>query len=830
MARTDPLQRYNEMRNFKKTREPKGVRGSTQGNSFVVQKHEATRLHFDFRLELDGVLKSWAVTKGPSLNPEDKRLAVRTEDHPMAYGGFEGTIPHDEYGGGTVMLWDEGTWEPLPGKDPRKTIEEGHLHFFLHGHRMKGEWLLVRMKPRPKEKSENWLLRKIDDREAGGSGDLVDREITSVASGRSMAEIAKGDQVWHSDKAVAKTDPQQETKGIRRITAKPRKGSGKLPAFRPPQLATLVDGVPTGLGWIHEVKYDGYRALVATGGGKAKAYTRTGLDWSHEFAEIVDAIAALNLPTALLDGEIVALDKDGKPSFSLLQDTLKDGRIPLAYFAFDLLSEGGKDLTKLTNLERKERLAALLRNATAPIHFADHVDKGERLFDALCGAGYEGIISKKADAPYAGKRTRNWLKVKCTARQEFLIIGWTESDKARGFKSLLLGIMIGDTLHYAGKVGTGFTAQRIDELLARMDPLARKTPPAEVPRTATRGAHWITPKLVAEVAYTETTAPLGQGGVLRHPSFVGLRDDKPARDVKPERAASAKHPEPFGVMVSNPDRVIFPEIGITKGELAEYYAALAEPILRFAANRPISLVRCPQGRAKQCFFQKHDAGTFGDAVHHVPIREKDGDTADYLYVTDGEGIVSCVQMGAIEFHGWGASVADVEHPDRMVFDLDPDEGVNFEGVKKAARVVNDELAALGLASEPMLSGGKGVHIVSRLDGSRDWEGVKDFASRFARALAQANPDLFTANMKKAERKGRIFLDWLRNQRGATAVLPFTVRARPNAPVAMPVSWTELETITSPAAWTIADRETIATRAATKAIRAWGSRAQPLPDF
>ena len=829
MARADPLQRYNEMRDFKKTREPKGVRGKKTGNSFVVQKHAATRLHYDFRLELDGVLKSWAVTKGPSLNPEDKRLAVRTEDHPMAYGGFEGTIPEDEYGGGTVMLWDEGTWEPVPGKDPSKTIDEGHLHFHLHGKRMKGEWLLVRMKPRGKEKRENWLLRKIDDEFAGGSGDLVDREITSIVSGRSMAEIAKGDAIWHSDKAEAKKDPQQETKGVKRKPAK-KVARGTLAKFSPPQLATLVDSVPEGPDWIHEVKYDGYRCLIATGGGKVMAYTRTGLDWSEKFAPIVSAFEALDMPSALIDGEVVVLDDKGKPSFGRLQDALKDGDAPLAYFAFDLIEVGGKSLVGLGNRERKQRLEELLSEAGAsdPIHYAEHVGKGEKLFEALCGEGYEGIISKRADAPYRGRRTKSWLKVKCTCRQEFIIIGWSTSDKARGFKSLLLGVTIDGLLHYAGKAGTGFTMARIDELLAKLKPLERKTAPADVPKVAARGAHWVSPKLVAEIAYAETTAPLGQGGVLRHPSFLGLRDDKPAEDVEPEIAVPIEDPDHFGITISNADRVIYPEAHITKGQLADYYAAMAEPILRFTANRPISLVRCPQGRAKQCFFQKHDSGSFGDAVKHVPIREKDGDIADYLYVDSGEGLLACVQMGAIEFHGWGSLADDVEHPDRMVFDLDPDAGLDFGDVKKAALVLKKELEALGLTSEPMLSGGKGVHLVTMLDQKADWVQVKDFASRFARALAEAKPEMFTANMKKAERKGRIFLDWLRNQRGATAVLPFTVRARENAPVAVPVTWEQLEDIESAANFHMKDRDVIAKHAATKAILNWGKKRQTLP--
>jgi bifunctional non-homologous end joining protein LigD len=835
MARANPLATYNAKRDFKKTREPKGALGRTHGNRFIVQKHDATRLHYDFRLELDGVLKSWAVTKGPSLDPEDKRLAVRTEDHPLAYGDFEGTIPEAEYGGGTVMLWEDGTWEPVAGKDPRKTLEEGHLHFILHGQRMKGEWLLVRMKPRPGEKRENWLLRKIEDEFAGGSGDLVDREVTSVVTGRSMGEIAQGrggKSVWHSNRDEAKRDPQQESKP-RKKTAAGRKarGTGKPPAFRPPQLATLVDHVPEGPGWLHEVKYDGYRALIAVGGGTARAFTRTGLDWSDRFGPIVAAFERLDLPPCLIDGEVVALGKDGRPSFGLLQETLKEGGAALTFFAFDLLELDGEDLTGLPNSARKQRLEALLNGAPEPIHYTEHVAAGEKLFEALCREGYEGVISKRADAPYRGRRTQSWLKVKCTCRQEFVIIGWTPSDKPRGFRSLLLGTRIGDTLHYAGKAGTGFTMARIEDLMAKMAPLERKTPPvADAPKAAVRGARWVTPKLVAEIAYTETTAPLGQGGVLRHPSFLGLREDKPAEDVKPEKVQPVAAKEPFGIHISNPDRVIYPENGITKGELAAYYAEMADPILRFAAGRPVSLVRCPQGRAKHCFFQKHDAGTFGDHVHHAPVREKDGDMADYLYVDDGAGILACVQMGAIEFHGWGSLADDIERPDRMVFDLDPDPGVDFDGVKKAALVVKAELAALGLQSDPMLSGGKGIHVIVQLDRSAEWPEVKDFAHRFAVALGEAKPEMFTANMKKAERTGRIFLDWLRNQRGATAIMPWAVRARERAPVATPISWDELAGIERASAFTIADLTALRERAASRAIARWCAKPQALPSL
>ena len=828
--KADPLATYIAKRDFRKTAEPAGQVRRAAGNIFMVQKHAATRLHFDFRLELDGVLKSWAVTRGPSLDPEDKRLAVRTEDHPMDYATFEGTIPKGQYGGGTVMLWDQGTWEPIAGKDPRKTLVEGHLHFLLHGKRMKGEWLLVRMKPRAGEKHENWLLRKIEDEFSGGSGDLVDREITSVTTGRTMAEIAEGKKETALS-SRRKSGPMDggSSKKSRTASVGPdfRRDDGRkpktstLPAFRPPQLATLVDHVPSGSGWLNEVKYDGYRCLLAVGGGKARAYTRTGQDWSDRFAPIVAAADAIP-GSALIDGEIVAFDAKGRPSFQALQSALKEGGA-LTFFAFDLLEEDGEDLAALPNIQRKERLAASLKGVPPPIVYADHVTgNGEGMFRQLCREGLEGLVSKRADAPYRGRRTQAWLKIKCTNRQEFVIVGWTTSDKGRGFRSLLLGLNEEGGLRYAGKVGTGFDMARIDSLLEELKPLETDKAPVEAPRAATRGAHWVKPKLVAEIAFTEFTAD----GVLRHPSFVGLREDKPAVEVVSEKPKS----EPvLPIKISNPDRVIYPEAGLTKGDLAAYYATVAEPLMAWLADRPVSLVRCPQGRAKHCFFQKHDAGSFGDRVHHVPIREKDGSVEPYLYVKDIEGALTCVQMGTIEFHGWGSKVEKVEYPDRMVFDLDPDEGLDFGAVKRAAVQLHDILAEMGLVSFPMLSGGKGVHVVVPLDASRDWVAVKDFASRFSKALAQAHPDRFTANMKKTERKGRIFLDWLRNQRGATAILPYSARARPNATVAAPITWDELEEVESPGKFTILLGAELVERARSKALRGWGEADQALPE-
>ena len=809
------LARYREMRDFALTAEPSGATLPTGGNGFVVQKHAATRLHYDFRLELDGTLKSWAVTRGPSLNPDDKRLSVRTEDHPLDYARFEGTIPKGQYGGGTVMLWDNGTWEPVPGKDPVKTLEEGHLHFFLHGRRMKGEWLMIRLKPRGKEKGENWLLRKIDDEYAGGSDDLVATHITGVESGLTMEEIAAG-----------KAPKKKAVKG-KATKVEP------LPPFQPVQLATLVDAVPAGDRWLHEMKYDGYRTLIAVGGEEGRAYTRSGLDWSDKFAGLIAEAAQLDCRSALIDGEAVVVDDRGKTSFQALQAALKGDPSTIIYYAFDLLALDGKDLTKLPLVDRKEKLEALIGKSEGRIRYSEHiVGKGEKLFGAFCEAGLEGVISKRADAKYSGSRSGTWLKTKCIRRQEFVIVGWTPSDKQRGFRSLLLGVNRDGKLTYAGKAGTGYTADEIERLMALMDPLEVKKPTVEAPRAAVRGAHWIKPELVAEIAFTEFT----DEGVLRHPSYLGLREDKKAEAVVIESETAVKtvvaasSEESVDVAISNRDRVIFPESKITKGQLADYYAAVAEIMLPWCGSRPISLVRCPQGRAKKCFFQKHDAGTFGAHIKHVGIREKDGHEEPYLFVDGPEGLLTCVQMGTIEFHGWGSRIEDVEKADRLVFDLDPDEGLDFEAVRTAAFHFRDLLKQIGLETFPMVTGGKGIHIIAPLTPQAEWPAVKDFAQRFAQAVAQAEPDRFTAALAKAQRKGRIFVDYLRNQRGATAVMPYAVRAREEAPVAVPITWKELETIDKPSHWHVGDAAKLVKRAGSKALSGWGRADQTLPDL
>jgi bifunctional non-homologous end joining protein LigD len=835
MAKRVPLdiETYNRKRDFSRTREPKGRKLKGKGDSFVVQKHDASRLHWDFRLELDGVLKSWAVPKGPSLDPGENRLAMRTEDHPLDYGGFEGTIPKGEYGGGTVMLWDQGRWIPDPRKDPSKTIEEGHLHFTLEGDRMKGEWVMFRLKPKPGEKAEPWMLKKVtDDYADPEDGDaLVDNCVTSVTTGRTMAEIAAGEDVWRSNRGGQKGGRAK------------RKASKAPPEFVEPQLATLVDEVPPGTSWIHEYKYDGYRLLLSVGDGVATAFTRKGLDWSDKFKALVKAAA--KLPAGcLIDGEAVALDDAGKPSFQLLQATLKDQKgANLVFYAFDLLIDRGEDIRKLPNIERKERLAALLSGVSPPILYGDHViGRGEELFREVCKTGGEGIISKKASATYQGTRSRNWLKIKCIQRQEFVLVGWSESDKRRGFRSLLLAAKEGGKLTYVGKVGTGFSGALIEELMERMRPLETDKPAVEVPRADRKGAHWIEPKLVAEIAFSEFT----DDGILRHPSFIALREDKPAKDVVKEvpkhlsaREAKPKRPkgrksaaasaEDFGIEISSPERVIFPELGLTKKDLADYYATVEPLIMVDAADRPMTLIRFPSGRTGESFFQKHDKGTFGPHVKQIPIEEKDGHFEDYIYFDDIRGLLACVQMGTIEFHGWGSKVDKVEYPDRLVFDLDPDVGLDFNKVKAAAMRLKALLEDLGLKSFPLLSGGKGIHVVVPLDASRDWPTVKSFADRFSRAISEAEPQTFTANIRKVQRKGRIFLDWLRNQRGATAVLPYSARGREGAPVAAPVAWEELDRYKGGNHFSIRDVDELLDRASSKMLAGWGKAKQALPD-
>ncbi|QPS14925.1 DNA ligase D (plasmid) [Sphingomonas paucimobilis] len=607
-----------------------------------------------------------------------------------------------------------------------------------------------------------------------------------------------------------------------------RAGATAPPPFRAVQLAQLVDTVPSGDRWLHEMKYDGYRTLISVGSDEGRAYTRSGLDWSDRFAGIVTDALKLKVGSALIDGEAVVLDADGRSSFQALQGALKGAPATIDYFAFDLLELDGEDLTGLPLVERKAKLQKILPKGKSRLRYSDHiVGSGEKLLNQFCAAGLEGVISKLATGKYVGSRSGAWVKTKCIKRQEFVVVGWTPSDKSRLFRSLILAIHEKGELRYAGKVGTGFDTAELIRLMEIMKPIEQSAPTVKAPRAEVRGAHWLKPKLVAEIAYTEMT----NEGTLRHPSYLGLREDKKPEAVVLETAAPVQTvTAPSSVKISNPERIIDPDSGITKGALADHYAAVAAIMLPWVGSRPISLVRCPQGRAKKCFFQKHDAGSFGDAVKHVGIMEKDGHEEPYLYIDTPDGLLTCVQMGTIEFHGWGARIEDVEKADRLVFDLDPDEGLDFEAVRKAAFHFREILQSIGLKTFPMVTGGKGIHVIAPLVPRAEWPEVKSFAHRLAQAVAQSDPDNFTAALPKAQRKGRIFVDYLRNQHGATAIMPYSVRARSGAPVAAPISWKEMETIDTPAHWRVGDAKELVKRAASKALAGWGRADQTLPDL
>jgi bifunctional non-homologous end joining protein LigD len=813
----DRLKTYRAKRDFRKTAEPAGGKAPRRGpgRRYLIQKHDATRLHFDFRLEIDGVLASWAVTRGPSLDPADKRLAVHVEDHPLDYGEFEGTIPKGEYGGGTVMLWDEGTWEPLEGEP--EDLSEGKLKFRLFGQRLRGAWMLVRIKNNrdKKSKADNWLLfKERDDHAVVEKIPITERALTSIRTGRTMEEIAEGHVEW------SKAGPRiRGESGDAPAKRAPRKsGAGErlpLPKFVEPQLATLGEDAPTGDKWLHEIKYDGYRAIAATAGGRVAIYTRTGLDWSDRFASVVQPLADLPCKAALVDGEICVLDDNGRSDFGALQDALGRGNGGLIYYVFDLLALDGKDLRKEPQIKRKQQLAKLLEDMpkAGPVIYSDHVDgHGPEFFASAREHELEGIVSKLASAPYKSGRTKNWMKTKTGKGQEFVIVGWDDSPvKARPFASLLMAARESDRMVYRGKVGSGFSDRDLDKIAKELkkrevdEATAEDIPPAEA-----RGAHFVKPELVAEISFAGWT----REGLIRHGAFKGLRSDKPARAIVRElpdppddppagqakRASTNIHSieddkdgnaiEIAGVKVTNPDRVMFPGRNITKRMLIEYQLAIADRVLPHVALRPLSLVRCPRGQEGDCFFQKHASKGFPEEFKPIEIAEKES-RGTYLYIEDKRGLVAAVQMGALELHIWGSHNKTLEKPDRLVFDLDPDEEVDFAMVKLGAAEMRDRLKSIGIESFCMTTGGKGLHVVVPLQPKHGWDDIKAFAEAMARTLAADDPDRYLAVMSKAKRKGKIFVDYLRNGRGATAIAPFSTRARAGAPVAWPVNWRNL---------------------------------------
>lgn len=847
----DQLQRYREKRDFTKTAEPSGARKAGKRKrelSYLIQKHDASREHYDFRLEYNGVLLSWACPKGPSLDPADKRLAVHVEDHPLDYGTFEGTIPKGQYGGGTVMLWDRGTWEPHG--DLESEMAKGKFAFDLHGERLHGKWALVKLRSRGKQDrgKDNWLLiKEKDDEVRVGETPITQTDTTSVTTGRTMDEIAKGSDVWRSKGGMAEKAKIARAKGAtskksagKSVLAKAGQKSGqksgraKIPAFVSPQLATLVDEAPVGDEWLHEIKFDGYRAVTSIGGGNVVIRTRNGLDWTDRFHTLVDPLASLSCESALLDGEIAVADAEGHTNFGALQAALKSGRGGFVYYLFDLLHLDGEDLRKQPLRERKAKLAALLKGVpqNSPLVLSEDVPgSGDKVFQHACDLKLEGIISKRAADPYRSGRAQSWLKIKCGMEQEFVIIGWRASKKSRAFSSILLAVREDGELRYCGRVGTGYTEARLDDLAAKFKTHARKTPPVpDVPRAIARDAHFVEPVLVAEVSFHGWTAD----GMVRHGSFKGLRGDKPATDVVREKAMvtniTVEKAEGFGkpvgkkravkaansaanavakssgvksnasraaetdtiedVHITHPDRTLFADPDVTKRELIDYYLSVADRMLPHIVDRPLALLRCPRGSEGKCFFQKHANPGWPEQLRKIRIREKSG-TDDYLYVEDISGVVAAVQMGVLELHLWGSHTGDVEKPDRMVFDFDPDEGLDFARVKTAAREMKTRLHDLGLESFPLMTGGKGIHVVVPLKPGHSWDEHRNFAEALARIMAEDTPDAYLANMSKAKRKGKIFVDYLRNTRGATAIAPFSTRARPGAHVAWPVSWDAL---------------------------------------
>ena len=755
---------------------------------FVIQLHHASSRHYDFRLEMDGVLKSWAVPKGPSLRVGEKRLAVEVEDHPLSYAGFEGDIPEGHYGAGHVQVFDHGSWA-CEG-DPLQALADGKIDFVLQGQRLSGGWKLVRTAM--KGRQVQWLLIKRDDAQArdAEADDLLQDSTPSRAATRTRAKKPraaprKADASWHA-RALKLTGARDH--------AYPR-------GFKP-QLTDHRDSAPDGEGWLHEIKWDGYRLLADLLDGEVKLRSRNGLDWTTDFPEVAQAVRALPLRDARLDGELVVLDAQGRSDFAALQRVI-DGssKQPLRYIVFDLPGVAGVDISRAPLIERKALLKALIGPEPGTIAFSEHViDHGPAVFAASGEAGFEGIVSKQVDAPYVNTRARSWVKVKHEDTDEFVIVGHTAPKGSRaGFGSLLLATPDGGGLRYVGRVGTGFDDDALKALSAVLAPLAVKTPvlelPAHVPFRAA-SVRWVKPQVVAEVAFRGW----GKESLLRQASFKRLRSDKRKQDlgVAPVDAGQ----EDAAVAISHPERVVYPKQKLRKGDVADYYRQMARWILPEIAGRPLSLLRCPDGVGKACFFQKHHGPGLGDAVHAVPLQQKSG-REDYVYIDDARGLLQLVQMNTLELHPWGATVDDPEHPDRLVFDLDPGEGVSWAQVKAGARDVRDRLLQVGLQSFVRLSGGKGVHVVVPLQPKADWEQAKAFCEAFAQAMALEQPERYVATMSKAKRSGVIFIDWLRNTRGATSVCSWSPRARESAGVAVPLRWDELARVSAADAFPMA---------------------------
>ena len=810
-----PLSEYNRKRDFGITAEPAGSsptgKRKASALSFVIQKHDARNLHYDFRLELDGVLLSWAVPKGPSLDPSQKRLAVHVEDHPLSYGSFEGSIPAGQYGAGDVIVWDRGIWQPH--EDPRKAYAAGKLKFTLVGEKLSGDWTLVRTRLKGSGDKQQWLLIKENDQQARPAADydIVQAEPKSVLSDASVGKAKPA-------KAKPAAKPSKP--------AKARKASTTLPEQFTPQLATLVDRAPPG-DWLYEIKFDGYRMLARIRDGEVRLFTRNGNDWTERLPRQVKALEALKLKDSWLDGEVVSLNADGLPDFQALQNAFDIGRsLDIVYYLFDAPFLDAQDLRDAPVEERRAALkAALSASRSKLLRFseafaANHHD----IFESACDLALEGVIGKRAGSPYVSSRNADWIKLKCRLRQEFVIVGYTRPQGSRsGFGALLLAVNDDTGLIYAGRVGTGFDQAALKSIYAKLTPLERKTSPLEKPLTSAqaRGVHWVEPRLVGEVQFAEWT----REGVVRQAAFVALRTDKPASQIIHELPRTAKSlkatkatkaskaptesNEPKtkktanGMKITHPERVIDKQSGTQKQQLAQFYATISEWILPFLRDRPVSLLRAPEGVEGEQFFQKHSERM---AIPHIKQLDQalDPGHARLMEIDSADALVGAVQMGTIELHTWGATTDKIETPDLFVLDLDPDPALPWKAMLEAAQLTLSVLDELGLQAFVKTSGGKGLHLIVPLARRDDWDAVKAFAKAIAQFMTQQLPERFTATSGPKNRVGKIFIDYLRNTRGASTVAAYSVRARPGLPVSVPVSRDELKDLRSAQQWTLAN--------------------------
>jgi bifunctional non-homologous end joining protein LigD len=792
------LEPYNEKRDFKSTSEPRGkVRRSKRGDRYSIQKHAARRLHYDLRLELDGVLLSWAVTKGPSLVPGEKRLAVRTEDHPLDYGDFEGTIPQGEYGGGTVILWDKGRWKPLA--DAKRGLAKGHLEFTIEGEKLGGRWHLTRMTRKPRDKKENWLLIKGDDAFAREEGELtiVDERPESVKTGRVVEEVAEEAPGWSS--RTGRIEPSRVD-----LPALPKEAvEADWPGFIEPALATLKPSAPTGAKWVHEIKFDGYRMQAHVRDGSTALLTRRGYDWTDRFGKnIAAALGSLGARQMIIDGEVIVEGPSGASDFSLLQAELGAGRSSrLVFYAFDLLYLEGKDLRPAPLIDRKAALKVLLQGAPDALRYSDYFeDNGEIVLRHACRLSLEGVVSKDRNAPYRSGRGKEWIKSKCSERQEFVVAGYVPSSTSKSaIGSLVLGYFERGKLVHAGRVGTGFTQQVAADLFKRLAKLRQKDSPfaKKLSTDAARDAVFVRPELVAEVEFRAWTAE----GSVRHASYRGLREDRSPEEVVRESEAAVQDKPRQAVRLTHPDRLYWKEEGVTKQGLADYYSEVWARMGPFAVNRPLALVRCPDGVGGQCFFQKHAWRGMSSEILR-PHDPKDSADEPIIAIDDLPGLLGLVQSGVLEIHPWGAQLDDLERPDFINMDLDPGDGVAWPEVIEAALEVRARLSDAGLVSFVKTSGGKGLHIVAPLKPRAEWPEVKAFTKAVSYAMAADNPDRYVATISKAKRKGKTLIDFLRNARGATAVAPYSTRARPGAAVSMPLDWDELSEAIGPDYFTV----------------------------